>query len=299
MPPLLAQRARELIYPEQLALKESVTFTVKSQTGSLFTGNTGDHIAYPVAINGYFNWRNAAIARAVCAEGDVIMEIGANIGSETISFSDVVGETGTVYAFEPYPPNVESLRLNAGRTRHRNITIFPVALSDHEGTDRFVSPLDHNSGYGHILGSDEGAEQSPQVIEVRSQTLDSLIAELRQPRLIMIDAEGHESAILRGAEETLAQQPVIVLEVLAHLLARVGSSPVEIARQLDRFGYRLYEIRRFGPVEFPVDDGEIPGASDWIAIPPSAPDLVGRIRRTLTRAGLMPCIPRLNPICSG
>lgn len=300
LPPLVAQRVREAIYPEALAASERLTFTVASQTGSPFTGNTGDLVAYPVAINGYFNWRNVAIASAVCGHGDAIVEIGANIGSETVSFSDLVGPTGAVYAFEPYPPNVEALRRNVAATRHRNVTVFPVALSDRAGVANFVAPESRNSGHGHLLGSDHGqphTQTSADDISVTCDTLDAFLPEMHRPRLVVIDAEGHECLILKGAERALAEKPVLVLEVLATLLARAGSSPREIATYLAGFDYELFEIRRFRLARFTADDQLIPDAGDWLAVPRNS-GLTGRIARTLTRAGFMPCLPVLNPITS-
>ncbi|HWE32965.1 MAG TPA: FkbM family methyltransferase [Solirubrobacteraceae bacterium] len=292
----MAQRVREAIYPQTLASAERLTFTVASQTGSPFTGNTGDLVAYPVAINGYFNWRNVAIATAVCGDGDAIVEVGANIGSETVSFSDLVGASGVVYAFEPYPPNIDALQHNVASTIYRNVTVFPVALSDHSGVESFVAPPSRNSGYGH-LGSDHGETQtpSPDNVSVRCDTLDAFLPEMRPPQLVVIDAEGHESLILKGAEQTLRGRPVLVLEVLETLLARTGSSPREVATYLAGFGYELFEIQRFRLAAFSADDELVPGASDWLAVPRDS-GLSARIARTLARAGFMPCLPVLNPI---
>mgnify|MGYP001460480885 CR=1 FL=1 len=46
-----------------------------------------------------------AIALALVSKGESIIEVGANIGTETVYYSDIVGSHGNVYAFEPFPPN--------------------------------------------------------------------------------------------------------------------------------------------------------------------------------------------------
>jgi FkbM family methyltransferase len=301
MPPLVAQRMRDRIYPRSAAELDSYRFTVRSQTGSPFTGTTSDLVAYPMAVHGYFNWRNIAIARAVCQEGDVIVEIGANIGSETVSFSDIVGQTGTVHAFEPFTPNLEQLRLNAAQTRHPNVNIFPVALSDHDGDVRFAAPRPHNSGSGHLVGAAEDdtfeRQTTGDVIEVRCATLDSLLAQLGHPRLVVVDAEGHDAAILRGANRLLTvHQPVVVLEVVEDLLARSGASPEELSRQLRSLGYNLFEITRFRVVPVEVEARRGPTRSDWVAVPQSSGRVTGTIRRTIRRCGLTPLLPGVNPL---
>jgi FkbM family methyltransferase len=238
MPPLLSQRVREVISPYSVAREESYSFTTRSVTGSPFTGTTADFVAYPVAVHGYFNWRNVSIARAVCTVGDAVVEIGANIGSETVGFSDVVAEGGAVYAFEPFPPNLELLRLNARQTNHRNISVLPLALSDREAQIRFAVPVQGNSGSGYVLGSTDNQGNSDKdtgTVEVPCTTLDAMSEQLRRPRLIVIDAEGHEGAILRGAEQLISEaRPVIVLEVIEQLLAPFSAVP---ERYLSRCGH--------------------------------------------------------------
>jgi FkbM family methyltransferase len=300
MPPLVAQRLRDWIYPRSTARVEGYRFTVRSQTGSPFTGTTSDHVAYPMAVHGYFNWRNIAIARAVCGEGDVIVEIGANVGSETVGFSDIVGATGVVHAFEPYPPNLVELRVNAEQARYRNINVWALALSDGEGNVQFADPRPGNSGSGHLLGvaNDQmSASPATEVTEVRCTTLDSLMLQLGRPRLVVVDAEGHDAAVLRGAERLLtAYQPVIVLEVVEELLARSGSTPSEVASHLSRLGYNVVEITRFGLAAVDIGPGTGPVASDWIAVPRGSDHLTVHLRRTLRRCGATPLFSGVNPL---
>lgn len=280
-----------------MARAEDQEFTATAVTGSPFSGTTSDHVAYPFAVHGYFNWRNVAIARAVCDPGAVIMDIGANVGSETVSFSDIAGERGAVYAFEPYPPNLERLRRNAGQTRWRNVTVFSQALSDSAGEVAFSAPAQENSGCGYVRDDSAGDDRA--TVTVARTTIDALAGELRSPRLMVMDVEGHELAVLRGAERLLARErPVIVLEVLEDLLARAGSSPVMIAEHLGSHGYELYEIGRLGLSPIP-SGGRIPRASDWLAVPAGQPFLGRRVGRMLRRCGLLPCTPRLNPLRGG
>lgn len=65
-------------------------FIKRSFTGSKFYGSTRDFHAFKFSVHGYFDWRNIIIAKSVLKfkEGAII-EVGANIGTETISFSDI------------------------------------------------------------------------------------------------------------------------------------------------------------------------------------------------------------------
>ena len=61
---------------------------------------------YPFAVHGYFYCTAWGITLAIFAPGDTIVEVGANVGTETIGFSDIVGRSGRVIAFEPVPANI-------------------------------------------------------------------------------------------------------------------------------------------------------------------------------------------------
>ena len=75
--------------------------------------------------------------------GDVVYDIGANIGMHTALFSSLVGSAGHVYAFEPNPNLQPGLLRTIGGMK--NGTFFPVALSDQAGQAQlFVTEEDHS-----------------------------------------------------------------------------------------------------------------------------------------------------------
>ena len=175
------------------------------------------------------------------------------------------------YAFEPFPANVERLTRNAEQSLTRNIEVLPLALGERNTTVQFAAPRADNSGLGYVVDAraPNVADVAPtQLVEVACRKLDDLRNQLRPPRLIVIDAEGHEASILRGAEQLLTRdRPVIVLEALEHLLARAGTDPLALGRLLTGFGYRLVEIRRFTLAPIDVEAGAVPEQSDWLGGP--------------------------------
>jgi hypothetical protein len=92
------------------------------------------------------------------------------------------------------------------------------ALSGREGTAQLYAPWD-NHGVVETSSSLEAAfkERHQAVIDVPVTTIDRAVAGGSGPTLIKIDVEGHELAVLTGAEATLAaHRPMVLIELLAN-----------------------------------------------------------------------------------
>ena len=79
-------------------------------------------------------------ARQLIKEGDVVVDIGANLGYYTKLFSKWVGDSGKVFAIEPVPLYTRIIRWTC-RNR-KNITLFPYALGTENKKVHLVTP-DH------------------------------------------------------------------------------------------------------------------------------------------------------------
>jgi FkbM family methyltransferase len=293
LPPVISQKIRDWLYPYATARQDNYEFLVTSQTGSRLRGTTKDFHGYPFSVHGYYEWRNTAIALAIASPGEVIIEVGANVGTETVGFSDIVGEQGTVYAFEPLPSNADFLRDLARRTTHPNIVVHTRALSDRNETVTFQIPVEHMSGSGFITRT--GGDSETGTVEVHCSTLDSLSRDIDPARIIFMDTEGEEIRILRGAEGYIQQcRPAIVLEASPQLLDRAGFTIGDLYREVTDLGYTPYKIVRFGLEKVTLPDPD--NIDNWLCLTPDQRPVVGRVRRSILACGLMPCVRGLNPL---
>lgn len=162
--------------------------------------------------------------------GDVVLDIGANIGDHTIAYSDWVGSEGKVYAVECGSLACECLQKNLGS--RSNVIIREIALWSEEGWLNFKLN-DKNFGASHVEFNESNSNDNP----VRCYSIDSLTI----PRLdfVKIDAEGAETHILKGARRTILRlHPTLCLEVNSGALQRLGSSESELLTLLKGFGYQ-------------------------------------------------------------
>jgi FkbM family methyltransferase len=157
---------------------------------------------------GEFSEGEVEMFRAYVRAGDVVVDVGANIGCHTVPLAQMVGESGRVYAFEPQRWPFMLLCANAMNNGLLNVHPYQCGVGAECGTiDVPEMPLDVpvNSGAVNLR-----AEHESETHRVPLVTLDSL--DLR-PRFIKIDVEGMEPDVLRGAESTIRKcRPILYVE---------------------------------------------------------------------------------------
>ena len=282
-----------MVYSFDMAKADDYEFTVRAQTGSWFQHRTSDFHAYPFGVHGYYEWRNWAVALALCRPGHTVVEIGSNIGTETVGFADIVGPTGRVLAFEPFPSHLTALRRLIKLNPQHRIEVFPAAAGDRCATLKFVKPpARRSSGIGHLLGAGETPQHT---IEVDCVTLDSVAAKLGRTQVLYIDAEGAETSILRGGRQWIADtRPFIVLEASPKLLVRAGSSLIELHALLKGWGYDTRAIELLGLGR--VDQVNQPRSKNWVCFPSGQGGLAAVVAACMRQCALLPCIAGLNPL---
>jgi FkbM family methyltransferase len=291
LPPLVAQRVRDVLYPRATAYRSAAPFTIRSVTGSEFHGHMDDFHEYPFSVHGYFEWRHIAVARAACAPGSTIVEVGANVGTETIGFLDIVGPRGHVHAFEPDPALVARLRSNLAGADTRRLAVHEVALSNEEGDAFFVTTSNGTaSGSGHL--TDTGGVGN---LKVPLRRLDDVIPD-EDVSAIFMDVEGAELRVLLGAQRLLeSKRPLVVLEAAELLQARLGSSLQQIRDFLRSIRYSAFVVGRYGLEEL---GNAPPPASNWACFPEEKAALKRKIDRSILLSGVLPPLRRVSPLAS-
>jgi FkbM family methyltransferase len=150
-------------------------------------------------------------------QGDIVIDIGANIGRYTIISSKRVGTKGKVVAIEAHPGNFEILNRNIKLNQLTNIIPLNYAAYSKETKIKLYVP-DEESGYTiyHTLMERTGKK----FVEVNANTLDYLLQlnEIRQEEVnwIKIDVEGAELEVLKGATNVLSKSKDIALLIEVH-----------------------------------------------------------------------------------
>jgi FkbM family methyltransferase len=149
--------------------------------------------------------------------GDVVWDIGANVGLFSFAAANRAGESGAVIAVEADLWLVSLLRRSCSlldRGRNAAVTVLPTAASDSLDLANFhIARRARSSNHLEGVGSTQsgGTRNTEYVMTV---TLDWLLERVPAPQVLKIDVEGMEHRVLAGATAVLSKaRPVIWCEV--------------------------------------------------------------------------------------
>jgi FkbM family methyltransferase len=186
----------------------------------------------------------------VLREGDVAVDVGANVGFLTMLSAILVGPTGRVVSFEPDAENIARLRANLALNDLSNVTVVEKAVTDRVGEVEFFINSDNSGGnalwdpaqYPGNLKS----LATPKRFTVPGTTLDAEWAQLRlpAPKVIKIDTEGAEQRVLEGMRDLLAGQQTrfIIAELHAFGLEKLGCSEESLRGLVEGLGYSTFGL---------------------------------------------------------
>lgn len=158
-------------------------------------------------------------------DGDVAVDIGANIGWFTLLMARWVG-SGRVIAFEPEPSFYARLLNHIYLNAVDNVELYPFAVSNKVEDAWCIKNAGPYFSSAHTVPSQP--TKPCEATKVQCVSLDGWWE--GRIDLIKIDVDGYERKVLRGAEETICiHKPAIAIEV----------ADQETAAILEGWGYKL------------------------------------------------------------
>lgn len=203
------------------------------------TGATGNVYA------GLHEFPDMAFVLHALRPNELLLDVGANVGSYTILASKVLG--ARCIAFEPIPAAFAALQDNV----HLNdvahcVDLRRVAVGEQSGVARMTTELDT----GNRIAEPDRADEN--TIEVPVVALDDVEA-AAQAALVKIDVEGHEASVLAGARRLLERPGLlgVIMETnrsaLAYGRPETEAHSALLAAGFSPYGYAPFE-RRLTPL---------------------------------------------------
>jgi FkbM family methyltransferase len=212
-------------------------------------------LAEPIYTGAGFEESETRLLSRLAKPGMRVFDVGANIGLYTVLLGKLVGPTGRVWSFEPFPPVMNYLRQNVKLNQLNNVILVEKAVAENEGTVDFHVFSEGSDVYNSLGAANRPAEQLHAVrrIPVPVTTLDAIADEsgIETIDLLKIDVEGAEELVLKGAEQIIRRSPnvQIVMEIYEPSAQQCGCSSQRLIEMLAGWGFSKFKI---GPGAVPI-----------------------------------------------
>jgi FkbM family methyltransferase len=173
-------------------------------------------------------------------EGDLFLDVGANIGFFGLIAAKKVGKTGLVVCFEPsareFVRLIENIELNGAK----NTIFFNTALCDRVGVSRFLTAKSH-TGLNFLAETNSDANFVESLVPTikGDLVLEPFLAQIDGKVIVKIDVEGAEYQVICGMQQFLSHPKVksVVVEITPKFLARFDRTKEMLYEKMQMLGF--------------------------------------------------------------
>ena len=203
---------------------------------------------------------------------DTIVDIGANLGYFSVTFSKLINQKGALYSVEPVKPYRELLEKKM--RRRPNIFILSFALGDHNENSinlgmppmlRHIKYLRH--GTVTVL-SKEKTEEGQLLFESAMRKASDVFAAFAKIDYIKCDIEGYEVVVMPEIKDALVKhKPFVQLETWGEQL------PVML-QLFESIGFDAYHLKKGKLIAAKTLDHQTISSSDILFVHPDKQKII-------------------------
>jgi FkbM family methyltransferase len=225
--------------------------TLVNRRGIQWSLDLNEGIDLSIYLFGAFERSTVKLLEKLVKPGDVILDIGANIGAHTLYLAKSVGPGGKVIAFEPTDYAFQKLQRNLALNPllESRVTAEQLMLVDDRNTPLEAEiysswPLDTRHGVHEKL-----CGKAMPTAHAHAERLDDYARRtgMKRADLIKLDVDGHEASVLFGARQMIGEfRPTILMELSPYIHDVVEHAScggfAELIGLLDGFGYSMFNL---------------------------------------------------------
>ena len=208
--------------------------------GAKLACNLNDVVSRCIFLFGIWEPNTTNVILKTLKNGDVFVDVGANIGYYTLLASKQVGSTGRVVSIEALPEVFKHLESNVAANFCHNVRLVNVAVADEMGEIPIYGSPSSNRGMSSIINYKDW----PVEAFVSAAPLDKILSaeEMKRLCIIKIDIEGAEAPVLSRIVDTLELYNPN-MQILVELSPGIaGKSASDVFRKLISAGFDAYLI---------------------------------------------------------
>ena len=206
------------------------------------------------------NWnRDKYVFLKLLDKGNIVLDVGGNIGDYCSTFAKVVGSSGQVHSFEPVPSTFDRLEATISREGLNNVILNKVAVTNEPGKIEIHMPGDDHARPSIQKHTRESWDRNEPIhsFPCEATTIDGYIQanSITSVDFLKIDVEGAEHLVLQGAKQLLENDgPILFFEMWDSYMRDFGNTVEDFGELLHEAGYDQFLVVQ-GDLK-PLDDLE-------------------------------------------
>ncbi|MDB5089783.1 MAG: hypothetical protein JWR09_3777 [Mucilaginibacter sp.] len=241
------QRLSNLLKPSREfknSIKDGITWLTAENIA--IYANADSYIEWQILSSGTYEDEINKLIRTSLKAGENALDVGGNIGLQSIRMSQQAGDAGKVLAFEPMAHLQERFKLNIALNKCSNVQLLPYALSTEEKTTVFKIDTEAWNQGNFSLRPNQSGTITQEVLIKAGDDLNE-IKSLTSLALIKIDVEGFENQVIQGLSNTIRKHlPRIIFEYDVNYWTINGQDINDCYRFLAGIGYSFFQIVEVG-----------------------------------------------------
>lgn len=232
----LSQSLKYLLF--RYVFKRSFLVAKEKKFSSLFKFKTEDVVGRSIYKRGeYESCISSYVAEKIkFDDGDIALDIGANIGWYSILLNNLMPKSGKIYSFEPDPLNFDLLSENIKLNSAKNIVAVNNALSHKNEIMKLYQYSNRNLGRHSLLDINKS-----DYVKVRAIVLDQFLQDenidFSKVKFAKIDIEGYEYFALSGATKVLDSIQYLISEFVPEHMKKGGIQPNLLLDLMEQKGF--------------------------------------------------------------
>ncbi len=180
---------------------------------------------------------------SILHEGDIFIDIGANIGLFSLMASKAVGSKGLVISFEPTPNTFSRLSENVKLNDFKNINVRNIGLSNVKDELTFYISKNGYDAWNSFAPSQDNKLEIAIKVPVSTLDIELINVEKSKIKLVKIDVEGWEKFVLNGGRDFLLNfNPIVMIEFTEENTFNAGYPVHDIYKIMQDFGFKWYRL---------------------------------------------------------
>ncbi len=204
--------------------------------GIFYLLNLQDAVSFKLFVKGSFEKNDSNYVFNLLNDGDIAIDVGANVGYYSLNFCKKVGGNGMVYAFEANKLNYNILNISSLKNGFKNINIYNSIISDTNENFK-ENTLNYDSSLNYYTKDLESTNNTSKLLDDYFETISK---HNKSVKVLKIDVEGAEYLILKSAKKLLNSKyapEYILIELYDEYLKRFDSSIEDIILFFKNYDY--------------------------------------------------------------